>query len=257
MGIVSAIGFPLIGTIELATVLCAARIVPIGHAIAMHRVVLPFVVVDPVVGIDVVVAIDVDVDVVIAPVTFTPQGSNDRHTGAKRESGHQRLTGVIGRWRWIVRGRRCRVGPGAVGGCRVIGGDVHHLRIGRLNDDGGVAGRGRFRGRCRVRGRRCRRRDILDRHVLILVALQIAGGLCLATQALGAFHEIVGLRQEGITQALDPDGVLPQHYQNLREGDQRLHARIQGWFATCLTASSPLASGCALDQLTASPTSPG
>ncbi|MCY1403253.1 hypothetical protein D9M71_184230 [compost metagenome] len=41
-------------------------------------------------------------------------------------------------------------------------------------------------------------------------------------------HDIVGLRQEGITQALHPDGVLPQRCQNLRESDQRLHARIPG-----------------------------
>ena len=148
LGSVSAIGLALIGAVQLPAVLGAARIVSIGHAIAMHRVVLPFVVADPVVGIDVVVAIDVDVDVVVAPVTVPPQRSHDRHAGAERQSGHQRLARVIGRWRWIVRGRRCRVGPGAVGCGRVVRGDVHHLRIGRLDDDGGVAGGG---GRLRSR----------------------------------------------------------------------------------------------------------
>ncbi|MNC22458.1 hypothetical protein D3C75_704600 [compost metagenome] len=43
-----------------------------------------------------------------------------------------------------------------------------------------------------------------------------------------AFHDIVGLRQEGITQALDPDGILSEQCQHLREGDQCLHARIPG-----------------------------
>ncbi|KPU61939.1 hypothetical protein AN403_6014 [Pseudomonas fluorescens] len=61
-----------------------------------------------------------------------------------------------------------------------------------------------------------------------MVALQVASSLGLVTQALYAVHDIVGLRQEGIAQALYPDGILPQRCQNLREGDQRLHARIPG-----------------------------
>ncbi|MNQ75988.1 hypothetical protein D3C85_908040 [compost metagenome] len=68
----------------------------------------------------------------------------------------------------------------------------------------------------------------MDRHVLVLVALQVAGFLRLMTQALHAIHDVVGLRQERITQALYPDRILPQRYQHLREGDQRLHAGIPG-----------------------------
>ncbi|MNR39951.1 hypothetical protein D3C85_1581980 [compost metagenome] len=95
------------GTIELTTVLFAAPVVAIGNAIAMRRVMLPILLidVDPVVAVDVVVAFDVDVDVVIAPVTFTPQRTDDSHTGAKRQPGQQCLAGVIGRRWWVVRRR--------------------------------------------------------------------------------------------------------------------------------------------------------
>ena len=74
----------------------------------------------------------------------------------------------------------------------------------------------------------CRCRIILNRHVLILVALQVACCLRLMTQALHRCHEIVGLRQEGITQALYRHRILSQRGQHLREGDERLYTRIPG-----------------------------
>ena len=84
-----------------------------------------------------------------------------------------------------------------------------------------------------------RGRHILHRHVLILVALQVARGLRLMPQALHAAHHIVGLRQEGVAQSLNPGGILPQRHQHLRKGDQRLHARVPGltgYFFDCIIA---------------------
>ncbi|MNF65636.1 hypothetical protein D3C84_474030 [compost metagenome] len=105
LGVVASVGFTLIRTVELSTVLFPALAVAIRHTIAVNRVVLPVTVVDSIVGIDVVVTVDVDVDVVIVPVTFAPQRPNDSHTGPECQPGHQSLTWVIRRWRWIVRGR--------------------------------------------------------------------------------------------------------------------------------------------------------
>lgn len=68
----------------------------------------------------------------------------------------------------------------------------------------------------------------LHGHVLVLVALQVAGGLRLVAQALHGAHDIVGLRQEGITEALHPHRVLAEGRQQLRESHQRLHTRVPG-----------------------------
>ncbi|MNP12695.1 hypothetical protein D3C76_1049420 [compost metagenome] len=56
--------------------------------------------------------------------------------------------------------------------------------------------------------------------------MQVAGGLGLVTQALYRAHDIVGLRQERITQALHPRRVLAQGREQLWEGYQRLYARV-------------------------------
>ncbi|MNZ32068.1 hypothetical protein D3C78_493880 [compost metagenome] len=48
------------------------------------------------------------------------------------------------------------------------------------------------------------------------------------TQALHAAHDIIGLREEGVAQALHPDRVLPQGCQHLREGHKRLYAWVPG-----------------------------
>lgn len=98
-------------------------------------------------------------------------------------------------------------------------------------------------------------RHVLDGHVLILVAGRLSRRLCLTTQALHPLHDIVWLCQEGITQALNPHRVLSQRRQDLGKATSAC-TLSHGWFATCLTASSPLASGLA-DQVTASATSQG
>ncbi|MNM99240.1 hypothetical protein D3C81_1117930 [compost metagenome] len=89
------------------------------------------------------------------------------------------------------------------------------MRVGRLDDDGGGRAAGSLCRRCGLHG-----------HVLVLVALQVAGRLCLVTQALHRAHDILGLRQERITQSLHPHRVLAQGRQQLREGHQRLHAGV-------------------------------
>ncbi|MCY1441607.1 hypothetical protein D9M71_579280 [compost metagenome] len=72
------------------------------------------------------------------------------------------------------------------------------------------------------------RRCGLHGYVLVLAALQIAGGLRLVAQTLHAAHDIIGLGEESIAQALHPDRVLAKRCQHLREGHQCLYARVPG-----------------------------
>ena len=58
--------------------------------------------------------------------------------------------------------------------------------------------------------------------------MQVAGSLRLVTQTLHAAHDIVGLGEEGITQALYPDRVLAKGRQHLRDCHHGLDARVPG-----------------------------
>ncbi len=200
-----------------------------GGAIAVDGAVAVEVAVDvdvPV-AVEVVVMLHVDVDLVVVPVAVAPERADDGDTCAKCQAGRQ-CSGyrVFGRRRVVDRWAR-RVGPGAVDLRRVVAGDVDHLRIGRLDDDG--LRRRRLlhnRGTTAGRGLSGSRRRRFNGDGLLLIRLQVAGGLGLATQALDGVHHRIRLGQEGIADPLYPDRVLSQRRQYQREGNQRLDAGV-------------------------------
>ena len=90
---------------------------------------------------------------------------------------------------------------------RVVGGDIHHLRIRRGDDD--------FLLR-RLRDGNLR------------TGFQVSGlpGLC--AQILHCLEEILWLRQVGVTQSLRPVKLAAQRVERIREGHQRFDAVIPG-----------------------------
>ncbi|MNM78959.1 hypothetical protein D3C81_908790 [compost metagenome] len=259
VGIEAAQGFTLFAAGQPAAELFAAGLVAIRHAVAVGggmapgapigidllaiTVELP-VVVELAIDIDVVVAIHVDVQVVAIPVAVAPEGIGNGDPGAEGQASGEGGADVVAGRRRIVRRRAGWVGPGAVDLIGVVAGDVDHLRVGRLDDDGlcrgwllddhGVSA-GLRRGR-RWRGRGCG----FDGDRLLFVRLQVAGCLGLAAQALDRIHHRVGLGEEGVTYPLHPGRVLAKGGQRGGEGDQRLHARVPrlvGDLAHCFVAT--------------------
>ncbi len=237
----AAHGLALLATGKPAVVLLAAAGIAIGHAVAVGRVMAPggaiavdgavavevAVDVDVPVAVEVVVMLHVDVDLVVVPVAVAPERADDGDASAKCQAGRQ-CSGyrVFGRRRVVDRWAR-RIGPGAVDLRRVVAGDVDHLRIGRLDDDG--LRRRRLlhnRGTTAGRGLSGSRRRRFDGDGLLLIRLQVAGGLGLATQALDGVHHRIRLGQEGIADPLYPDRVLSQRRQYQWEGNQRLDAGV-------------------------------
>src|SRR5690606_19705483 len=77
------------------------------------------------------------------------------------------------------------------------------------------------------------RRGGLDDVVLLVAAhddlrarLEVARGVGTASQVLDGVRHELGLREEGLPEALRPAQVLVEAREHLREGDQRLHAGI-------------------------------
>jgi hypothetical protein len=60
----------------------------------------------------------------------------------------------------------------------------------------------------------------------VLVRGEVARALRRRAQPLDRVHHVLGLQQEGVAEVLHPRRVLAHHDDDLREGDQRLHARV-------------------------------
>ncbi len=212
---------------EVALLHAIARVdVTIRNATAVAGVMVPVHVavvrIDAVVDVDVVPAIDVDIDVTAAPVDTAPQRVGNADPDAPPDGGADRIPAESPTHRRREEeGRKQRVPPRAEDMDRVEYGHEDDLRIGRGDGDDL-----RRRGRCRDDdGLRGRRRGF-DRYGLLFVGTQVAGIPGLGTQELHGIHDVVRLVEEGITEIADPFGLFAEHGEHLREGDQRLHARI-------------------------------
>ena len=168
---------PVIGAgadIVVAEALLHVRVV-VSHALTVRRIVIPNV------GGAVV-----DVDVAIAPVAAAAPviaPTAERETGAERNSGRDHASANIGRITEII-GRVVRIGPGAIHRCRLVIGNIHSIRIGRLDHNRLLA--------------------VLlpDRDLLLLVAHQLVVASCLFAQALNCIHQVCLLGKHGVAKAL-------------------------------------------------------
>ncbi len=188
-----------------AAVFFAGDRIAVRHRPAMIDVVRPVAVAD-VGAVEIVVPVDVDVHVVVVPVPAAPQRRARGDAGAPEESVDER--GVRHRpVRRVVRRVRGPP-PTSVHDRRLVGRHVDDLRIRRLDHDVGL------------------RPFLLHLDLLLLVALQISGGLGLRAQVLHGVHHLRLLREERVAQLLRPGEVLVHPVQHLGEGGQRLDALV-------------------------------
>jgi hypothetical protein len=112
-------------------------------------------------------------------------GGSYSNAGSKPKNPRSQYSSI-----WVVGIRRvCRIGPGAVDHCRVIGRHIDHRGVGRFNDN----------------------RLPLDFNLLLLRCFQVALSLGLGAQLLDGVHDIRLLSQESITQVLSPVQLLAHH----------------------------------------------
>ncbi len=205
-----------------------------GTAPRWFDVVRPVAVAD-VGAVEIVVPVDVDVHVVVVPVPAAPQRGARDDAGAPEESVDERRV----RHRPVRRVVRRVRGPPptAVHDRRLVGRHVDDLRIRRLDHDVGL------------------RPFLLHLDLLLLVALQISGGLGLPAQVLHGVHHLRLLREERVAQLLRPGEVLVHPVQHLGEGGQRFDALVP-WLVLqrilqrrALQSGILLAPACGLDDL--------
>jgi hypothetical protein len=211
--VTSAIGIALRTAEIVVDVAVEIRIVDVaidvGVAVPVRRAAVH---VEPVVHIDVVVPVHVDVDVVRVPVEAAPQRVGNGHTGAECEAGRETGRNRIAGRRRHIHGRVGGIGPCAVDDSWVICRHIHDLWIGRHDLN----------------------RALLDHDFLLRARLQIACCLRLFAQALHGVHHIVRLAEKGRAELRDPVGFRRHCREDLRESDQRLHARIPWLGCDCL-----------------------
>src|SRR5262245_26343387 len=166
-----------VAVLHAAAVLGVVRpVAPVAAHVAarVRDAVLPVAVVH-ILG-EVVVVVRVDVDVAVTPVAAAPERGAHGHADPKRQRGGRERCRRVPR-RIVGIGRIGGIRPGAVDHRRIVGGHVHHLRIGRLDDDDLLLS-GRSRGWWRWRWLRARRgwrgrcgrrleRDLLGHHGLL------------------------------------------------------------------------------------------
>jgi hypothetical protein len=194
--------------VTAAVVLTGDILIPVSDSPAVIDVVMPVFVAD-IGAIERVVAIDVDINATAAPspVAGTPDGCADDHAGGKDEA--RRID--IGRRVDVI--RRRRVPPVAVHHGRVVGRDVHHLRLRRFDDIDLLAALQ------------------LGSDDLLFSRLQVAGSVGARPQALYAVHHLLLLGQESVAQLLHPVEVVAHLLQDLRHCGQGPDRRIPGLLA--------------------------
>ena len=161
--------------------------------------------VDVRVPIEVVVVVHIDIVVSPAGIPAPPAAPRRTHRDpdAKRDGRASRI-----RPHGRVVNRRIRVHRRSVHYDRVVGGDVHHLRVRLFNHVDVPA----FNQLCFYH--------------LFRRGFQIAGALCLDAHALHGLHHIRFLRQKGVAELSRPLDVVCQALDDVRERGHRLDARI-------------------------------
>jgi hypothetical protein len=171
------------------------------------------------------IAVDVNVDIPAVPVASSPgipPGRAQRDASGKGQCPCCHISVWIIRIGWIG-----WIGPCTIHHRRVVGWDVHHLRIGRLNPDhSGLL-------RCRLLDDRGWRRGWLDDHRLLFCGLQVALRLRLGAESLDGVHDVLLLRQKRVAQLQSHVELLAHRGQDLGKVHQRLHTwvptlRLQG-----------------------------
>src|SRR5512139_2263341 len=196
-------------------VLLRGRVVPVGDALPVTGVVLPFprtalaplpfpLVFSAVdVLVDVRVPVIVDVHVAPVPVAIPPRvppRRPDRDPGGEGKGGRAVRVGVDGVWR--VGG----VCPRAVHHRGVVRRHVDDLRAGLLDDDD--------------------LRILLDHHLLLLRRLQVPGIVRLLPELLDGVQHVLLLREERVPDLLRPVELVGHHLEDLGEVHERLDARV-------------------------------
>jgi hypothetical protein len=161
------------------------------------------------VPIDLVIPVMIDMDDMATPVAHlpSPQRFDDDEADPEKDAG----SNVVFRQReteWRIR----RIRPDTVGDGTVIDGNIDNPGARGLDDDRLFPGRDHLlRGGC-----------------------ERSRSLRFAAQALHRIHDVALLRQEGVANLLHPIKPTVHHLQNLRKGDQRLHAGIPVLRLKCL-----------------------
>ena len=189
----------------------------------MLGVVLPGAVFAPDLVVDVVFVVMVyvfvvyvDVDVIVtpaatvAPAPVSPDCS-DRDSNAKGKSrpSHVRSVG------WIVH-RRIRIGGLAVNYGWVVGRDVNHFGVRRLNDDNALAV------------------HLLSFDRLLLAGFESSRALGLGAHALDRVHHIGFLREESVSQLRGPSDIIAQLLDHVGHYHHGLDAGVPRLFFRCI-----------------------
>ena len=196
---------------DLAVALTRRRIA-IGHALAMHGIVLPAAVVDVgrveiAVDVDRPVDVHVHVAVAAAPVPAAEHRRGGGHADAEQQALQQGRAVAVARRRRIVGRRIGAVRPLAIDRTR-IDRDIDDFRIGRRDHDGAVGA------------------GALARDGLFLAAGEVAGIGRPGAQALDRIGHVLLLGDHGVAHLLHPVEMVAHLHQHLGKGGQRLHAHV-------------------------------
>ena len=168
--------------------------------------------------IDVDVSVDIDIDIASAPVPTSPSGTpyrSDSYSGRskpecpepnvdKAHSHVQRIKNIIGIVGAVSVGRVCRIPPASVHHRRIVYRNIDSLGTDRLDLDALST----------------------DNDFLLLGGLEVSLGMGFGPQALDRIHDLGLLGHESVAHSSGPIHFIAHHGENLREGDQRLHAEI-------------------------------